>query len=199
MLEPLPPGAAELAPSPRARSRAAERRARPELPEVESITYAELLTHCDERSADPPIWGAEYLAHDTPDQLGANRGSTATVTVRNTSLATWRSLGQVHGRVLLSYRWFTPDGQLVVPQGDISILPQAVPPGATTTVLAGLWTPPEPGAYRLEWDMLCERVAWFSVRGVPPLSHAVEIVDLGPRPRAPHFAEVHRPTVSPRG
>lgn len=110
----------------------------------------------------------------------------------------WRSLGQVRGRVLLSYRWFAPDGTIVVPQGDIAILPQAVAPGDETTVLAGLWTPAEPGAYRLEWDMLCEWVAWFSVRGVPPLVHEVEVVDLGPRPTAPHFPAAEPPPARPR-
>jgi peptidoglycan/xylan/chitin deacetylase (PgdA/CDA1 family) len=60
--------------------------------------------------------------------------------------------------------------------------------------VAGLWTPAEPGDYRLEWQMLCERVAWFSDHGVVPLEREAHVVDRGPRPVAPHFPQ---PLTSP--
>ncbi len=184
----VPPGVIGAPPTERASGRAAERRRTAgQRPAPVDVTAGDLFAHIAERSADPPIWGAQYLGHDTPARLAANRGHTTSVTVRNTSAATWRSLGQVVGRVLLSYRWFTEEGQVVIPQGDISLLPHALHPGEQATVTAGLWTPPEPGTYRLEWDMLCERIAWFSVRGVEPLRVTVEVVDDGPRPQAPHF------------
>jgi hypothetical protein len=107
--------------------------------------------------------------------------------VRNTSEGTWRSVGTVVGRVVISYRWRRPDGSLVIPQGDITLLPEALGPGEVAGVVAGLWTPKEPGRYVLAWEALCERVAWFSDRGVAPLLHEVEVVDRGPRPAAPHF------------
>jgi hypothetical protein len=147
----------------------------------------ELHAHAADRSPDPPIWSAEYLEHDTPAELGTNRGHAVRMRVRNTSLATWRSVGSVVGRVVLSYRWRRPDGSLVVPQGDISLLPQELAPGESAELIAGLWTPAEPGRYLLEWEALCERVAWFSDRGVPPLALEVQVVDRGERPRAPHF------------
>jgi hypothetical protein len=88
---------------------------------------------------------------------------------------------------VISYRWRRPDGSLVIPQGDITLLPEALPPGEVAELVAGLWTPTEPGRYVLAWEALCERVAWFSDRGVTPLLHEVEVVDRGPRPAAPHF------------
>jgi hypothetical protein len=147
----------------------------------------ELLAHEADRSADPPIWSAAYLAHDTPAVLGANRGSLVTVRVRNTSEATWRSRGDVVGRVVISYRWRFADGGFAIAQGDVTLLPRALGPGEQAEVVAGLWTPPEPGHYLLEWEVLCERVAWFSDRGVAPLVHDVDVLDRGTRPRAPHF------------
>jgi hypothetical protein len=140
-----------------------------------------------DRSPEPPIWSAEYLAHETPEEVGTNRGYAVPFRVRNTSAGTWRSVGTVVGRVVISYRWRRPDGSLVIPQGDVTLLPEALRPGETADVVAGLWTPPEPGRYLLAWEALCERVAWFSDRGVPPLVVEVEVVDRGPRPAAPHF------------
>jgi peptidoglycan/xylan/chitin deacetylase (PgdA/CDA1 family) len=148
---------------------------------------AELDAHAADRSAEPPIWSAAYLDHDTPAELGTNRGHTVSLRVRNTSGGTWRSLGSVVGRVVISYRWRREDGSMAIPQGDITLLPEALPPGEEAEVVAGLWTPSDPGRYLLEWEVLCERVAWFSDRGVPPLVHEVQVVDRGERPRAPHF------------
>ena len=99
------------------------------------------------------------------------------------------------GRDLVPRR--TLDGTLAVPQGDITLLPEALVPGGEAELVAGLWTPAEPGRYRLEWEALCERVAWFSDHGVPALVHEAEVVDVGPRPRAPHFPETHAPEPEP--
>ena len=136
---------------------------------------------------EPPIWSAAYLEHDTPAELGTNRGRAVTLRVKNTSEATWQSPGDVVGRVVMSYRWRRLDGSLVIPQGDVTLLPGALAPGEEAELVAGLWTPRQPGRYLLEWEALCERVAWFSDRGVWPLVHEVEVVDRGVRPRAPHF------------
>jgi hypothetical protein len=166
------------------------RRARPIPPADAMVPIASvevLRTHELDRTPQPPIWSAAYLSHDTPAVLGTNRGALATLRVRNTSEATWQSRGEVTGRVVISYRWRAPDDSFAVAQGDVTLLPAAVPPGGEAEVVAGLWTPDEPGEYRLEWDMLCERVSWFSDRGVPPLVHEVEVLDRGVRPRAPHF------------
>jgi hypothetical protein len=190
-LAPVPPGVLGPGgrPAPRPRpsglARALRRRRQP----VRHVSLGELEAFVGERSDHPAIWSAQYVEHATPGTLGANRGYSVPVTVRNASLATWSSRGDVHGRVLLSYRWFRegyPDP--VVPQGDISLLPHALAPGDTAVIQAGLWTPREPGRYRLEWDMLCERVSWFSARDVAPLAVPVTVVDIGPRPGAPHFA-----------
>jgi len=155
--------------------------------EVVAVSARQLGAHAADRSPEPPIWSAEYVAHDTALELGANRGHLVTLSVRNTSDGTWRSRGDVVGRVVISYRWRAPDGSLVIPQGDITLLPTALPPGGEAEVAAGLWTPAEPGGYLLEWEALCERVAWFSDHDVEPLKLMVDVVDHGTRPAAHHF------------
>jgi hypothetical protein len=164
---------------------------------VPFVSAEALRAHGADRAPDPPIWSASYLTHDTPAKLGTNRGTTVTLRVRNTSEAAWRSRGDVVGRVVISYRWRNPDGSFAITQGDVTLLPAAVPPGEEAEVVAGLWTPSEPGRYTLEWEALCERVAWFSDRGVPPVAHEVEVVDRGVRPRAPHFVPAPPPETEP--
>jgi hypothetical protein len=168
--------AAQRAPLP---DRGFARRAVPE-----RIAPAELAAH---RAQQPPVWSAEYVAHTTPERWFTNRGCAVDVTVRNTSAATWGTSGETVGRIVLSYRWRDLGGQLVIPQGDIALLPRPAAPGDQLEITAGLWTPAEPGRYVLEWEMLCEGVAWFSDHGAPPLAVTVDVEDLGTRPPAPHF------------
>ena len=196
-IAPVPPGVLGPAGLPAQRPRALGSVLRRRKQPVRHVSLGELEAFAAERSDHPAIWSAQYVDHATPGTLGANRGYSVPVTVRNTSLATWSSRGDVDGRVLLSYRWFR-EGRTepVIAQGDISFLPHAVAPGHATVISAGLWTPPEPGTYRLEWDMLCERVSWFSARGVEPLAVSVTVVDIGPRPGAPHFAPAPADTAS---
>ncbi|HEX3393390.1 MAG TPA: glycosyltransferase [Acidimicrobiales bacterium] len=154
------------------------------------ITLAALGDHAADISDDPPIWSVEWLGHETPARLLTNRGYAVRVRVRNTSRATWRSPGTVAGRVALCHRWDAGVWGSELPLGDVTLLDHAVAPGDEAELLAGLWTPARPGRYTLTWDMLCERVAWFSARGAAPLRVEVDVVDEGPRPRAPHFAGV---------
>jgi len=116
------------------------------------------------------VFHAEYLDHTTPRRVLCNRGYTVELLIRNTSAVPWRntSLGPP-GRVYLSYHWIHPDHGMLLRDGDITILPAVVEPGAEIRVVAGLWTPYEPGRYQLQWDLRAEDVSWFSERGVDPL------------------------------
>jgi len=154
------------------------------------VTLACLEQHARDIGDDPPIWSVEWLGHETPSSLLANRGYCVPVRVRNTSDATWRSPGTVRGRVALSHRWGSQTWGLEVPLGDVTLLERSLAPGESTEVLAGLWAPAQPGRYTLSWDMLCEGVAWFSSRGSAALRVDVEVVDSGRRPTAPHFVGV---------
>ncbi|MEJ7763943.1 MAG: glycosyltransferase [Acidimicrobiales bacterium] len=157
---------------------------------VTSVPLAYLERHARDLADDPPIWSVEWLRHETPPRLLANRGYCVLVRVRNTSDATWRSPGTIRGRVVLSYRWSSSSWGAEVPQGDVTLLERSLAPGEATELLAGLWTPAQPGRYNLTWDMLCEGVGWFSSHGAPGPHLEVEVADQGVRPRAPHFVDV---------
>ena len=125
------------------------------------------------RTAD--VFHAEYLGSTMPARVLANRGYTVEVRLRNTSSLRWRNTGTTDGRVSLSYHWVHPEHGMLVRDGDVALLPDELDPGQETTLQAGVWTPYDPGRYRLEWDLRAEGVNWFSERGVAPLVTQVEV------------------------
>lgn len=122
-----------------------------------------------------PLFSAEYVNSSTPPHVLANRGYNVEVKVRNTSSVAWRNSGPERGRIMLGYHWLTEQHGVVLREGDYSLLDDVVEPGDTATVLAGLWTPYEPGSYILQWDLVGKDVNWFSERGVAALSVPVTV------------------------
>ncbi|HWG74420.1 MAG TPA: glycosyltransferase [Acidimicrobiales bacterium] len=142
-----------------------------------------VVTLADQRNSSARNWAtadvyhADYLGSTTPAQVLANRGYAVTVTVRNTSDLRWRTTGLGAGRVVLSYHWVHPVHGMLLRDGDVALLPHEPAPGEALAVVAGVWTPFDPGRYRLEWDLRAEESNWFSERGVAPLVVEVEVAD----------------------
>lgn len=163
-------------PSVRAQAAVQKRAGRGDLPaETPRITLADAQAGTARHWADAPVFAAEYLSAELPEELLTNRGYTATVQLRNTSPVRWRTSGPERGRILLSYHWRSAEHGLLLREGDRTLLTAGVDPGGTTTVEAGFWTPYEPGEYLLEWDLVAEDVNWFSERGVAPYAMPVTI------------------------
>ena len=176
-------------PAPDAVREGARRRARPPAPEGPVLSLDAMRRHVAAQAPGAQVFSAEYLEHTVPATLGANRGHTARVTVRNTSEVPWRASGAAPGWVTLRYHWRHPERGLVLREGDRSLLPDTVAPGETVTLPAGFWTPFDPGAFLLELDLRCEGVGWFSEHGVAPLRVPVQVTEAGrvlarPRPAA---------------
>jgi hypothetical protein len=67
--------------------------------------------------------------------------------------------------VRVAYRWLGADGKILSKYGDRVDLPKPVPPGGTQAVRISVKSPPNPGQYRLQVDLLQELVSWFEARG----------------------------------
>ena len=66
-------------------------------------------------------------------------------------------------RIRLSYHWLLADDDRVVSwEGLRTDFASAVEPGQTVSVVAEVEAPPQPGVYRLLWDLEEERRLWFS-------------------------------------
>ena len=94
--------------------------------------------------------------------------------LRNTGSQNWQAQGTLPVR--LSYRWLDAAGQPVteVPQLRTD-MPHRVAPGHAVRPRGALLTPPVPGTYILEWDVLREGDAWFSTAGGATLRQVVQV------------------------
>jgi hypothetical protein len=70
--------------------------------------------------------------------------------------------------VTLSYQWLR-DGKMLPIEGERTLLPGALVPGATVSVSALVVAPAEPGRYALRMSLVQEGVAWFTSKGASPL------------------------------
>jgi hypothetical protein len=98
------------------------------------------------------------------------------VRVTNTGQLTWGADRLFH----LSYHWYDAAGRKVE-DGRRTRLPRDVGPGEAVVLSAEVRAPAAAGRYLLGWDMVQERVTWFSERHV---AQAVVHVDVAGEPLA---------------
>jgi hypothetical protein len=83
------------------------------------------------------------------------------LSIRNIGALTWPAGGSKP--VKLSYHWMNEDGDRVVQlDGARTDLPHDIVAGERFDIEANLKTPARPGNYSLWWDLVHERVTWFS-------------------------------------
>jgi len=100
---------------------------------------------------------------EAPGRISLQTGSIVSlpVTVTNSGLSTWDSQGVVPFR--LSYHWLLSNEDSIVSwEGLRTEFPRPIPPGGSITMNADVEAPPEPGDYRLMWDIEQEKRLWFS-------------------------------------
>ena len=116
-----------------------------------------------------------FLDYRLPTRLRADELYRVQVTIQNTGSQCWWS--RDWHPVRLTYRWFHADSQTQVLEVTSlrTDMPYIVKPGTTITLRPFLLTPPQPGTYILEWDMVREEAAWFSDQGADTLRLVVEI------------------------
>lgn len=112
--------------------------------------------------------GAEYRLLEAPAQLRLATEPEALLEVRNTGNFTWRTDGR--DAVNLSYRWVGyPDGREREFGYTINEFAADIAPGETALISIPFRTPDQPGRYILIFDLVHERIAWFSAAGAPGL------------------------------
>jgi hypothetical protein len=108
-----------------------------------------------------------------PGEARAGALGTAVAEVENTGAVTWRS-GHLEG-VQLSYHWLDELGNPIVWDGIRTPLPHPVAPGERVRAKLAVRAPIPPGRYRLAFDLVDERRAWFGEVGndTPEREHEV--------------------------
>jgi hypothetical protein len=117
---------------------------------------------------------------EAPRELTLAAGSRTSVPLRlrNAGGATWDSAAPQPFH--LSYHWVLADQQTVVVwEGVRTPFPARVPPGSSLSLDALVEAPPEPGDYRLVWDVEQRHRLWFSTEPDAPL-YATRVQVAGP-------------------
>jgi phosphoglycerol transferase MdoB-like AlkP superfamily enzyme len=113
------------------------------------------------------------LGSAVPWVVSAGDQVSVPLTLRNDGLETWDPALGFH----LSYHWLSFDGGMVDRDGARTDFPFAVRPGQSIEIEARLLAPDEAGLHRLQWDMVQEHVAWFSIRDPrDPVLHLVLVL-----------------------
>jgi hypothetical protein len=115
-------------------------------------------------------YGARYEPEAQSLVLAPGGATRTSVRVTNTGLKTWTVEGQFH----LSYHWYDVERRLAM-DGGRTVLPHALDPGQSVSLVADVRAPGRPGSYLLLWDMVQEHTSWFSGQGVPPAAVPVTI------------------------
>lgn len=112
---------------------------------------------------DTSTWyRADYAKFPEQLTLGAGRIVRVPLLIRNTGRVTWRARGEQS--VAISYHWLDPATEdYLIWDGARTELPKDVARGASIDVNPWIIAPRKPGSYLLQWDMVQERVAWFSL------------------------------------
>jgi uncharacterized membrane protein len=119
------------------------------------------------------FYRVDYEQVQLPAKLEAKSLYRISITLRNQGTQCWTPEGQLPVR--LSYRWWTAGGALLAIDPLRTDLPYRVESGRTVRLHAWLRTPPEPGQYKLEWDMLREGDAWFGDMGGTMLRYTITV------------------------
>ena len=113
------------------------------------------------------------LTHQTPTKMDTGATIRLSVTLRNTGRKTWMATGK--NAVRLSYHWADAAGKQYPWESERTNLPGPVLPDQEVTLEAKVQTPPFPGAYKLQWDVVEELITWFSQQGVAMPQAAVQV------------------------
>ncbi len=92
--------------------------------------------------------------------------------VRNEGTRVWPS----DGGFAFSYHWLDSSGSVVDREGRRVGVSVPVAPGGVAEFSVVVVAPRQPGAYRLQWDMVEEGVCWFSDRAAEPLPSSAVLV-----------------------
>ncbi len=126
----------------------------------DSLLWLRLTTENDES------W---YIAqYQVPSRLELQTGQVRHVAIRltNRGRATWQPDGPAPFR--LSYHWLSQDGgKMLIFEGLRTDFPRPVRPGESIRLRARVQAPPQPGHYRLAWDVVQEGRLWFSTKRSP--------------------------------
>lgn len=124
---------------------------------------------------DRPPYKADYLACEVPTIMQAGQVYLCRIRVRNDGTTPWIPMQASDQGFNAAYHWKYEDGISYQKEGERTPLPESVRGGKTITVQLAVRAPLEAGDFRLELDIVRERVTWFSEAGSAGPSFIVRV------------------------
>jgi LCP family protein required for cell wall assembly len=110
----------------------------------------------------------------TPNFLDTGEEFSAVIEVKNNGFLTWGFTGDE--RIALGTHWINRDtGEIITWDGNRGLLTHDISYGEKTEVEVNIKAPDKAGRYILQFDMVHERVTWFSEKGVIPLEVNIDV------------------------
>jgi len=111
---------------------------------------------------------------ETPNYLDTGEEFDAVIKVKNNGFLDWGFSGKQ--RVALGTHWIDRDtGEIVIWDGNRGLLTYDISYGEEAEVEIKIKAPDKAGRYILRYDMVHERVTWFSDKGVIPLEVNIDV------------------------
>jgi hypothetical protein len=111
-------------------------------------------------AAPLPVLSATYTVPTPPTALVQGATAQIPITVQNIGNEVWNAAGA--NPVNLSYHWYDGAGNAVMWNGTRTALGADVAAGASRAITASVVAPSTPGAFRLNFALVKEGVAWFT-------------------------------------
>ena len=110
----------------------------------------------------------------TPGQVRPGETFTSSVKVVNNGFMLWEQMGAQ--RINLGAHWYNRETREVVSHGLFRAgIPADIEHGQSAQVSLDITAPTVPGKYVLAYDLVHERVTWFSDQGVFPLEISIDV------------------------
>jgi len=111
---------------------------------------------------------------ETPNYLDTGEEFDAVIKVKNNGFLNWGFSGKQ--RVALGTHWIDRDtGEIVIWDGNRGLLTYDISYGEEAEVEIKIEAPDKAGRYILRYDMVHERITWFSDKGVIPLEVNIDV------------------------
>jgi hypothetical protein len=137
-------------------------------PHIYHVTRDEMQSRWAARDLDDAAYSATIRPVDVHRQLVIDDHRPFRVSVHNEGTEWWPGGGEDRRPLIrVAYRWLTPEGAVVEPEGIRTFLPHPLGPGESCLVMMNVTAPPIPGRYVLAPDLVHEHVRWFKCEARP--------------------------------
>ena len=137
----------------------------------------EVIEKIGNKPLPPDAFKAAISIENPPSSLKKASTTPIKVKVKNTSSSFWPVKGQPDGsyQIRCSYHWLDKNGKVINWEGIRATLPHDLESNQEVVLNAKVMAPDKPGEYILEFDLIQQKVAWFSKRGSQTLRIPIKV------------------------